>query len=254
MQLEQMFINIHSVKHYSNYANSDIIHSLNLSNLTCDKGYQKALIKLPKNITYNEHMIKIIARQFKNATKVVLYQREHFNHYFLDVYYIDRQLKNEYLVATSDMVLYKRSGKRMRDISKYNSNNDNHIYIKAGEKVPQIDSNGVNYVKTKTWSKLLTYSKKHFIHRNNQRKMVIAKYINKLLMQVNANKAYLTAQEWANFGLEFMYKVEQDIMDSHKNCSRNDLLSLIEKYKHFARIKNKKKMKFITFEMVCEVL
>lgn len=245
MQLEQVFINIHSVKHYSNYANSDIIHSIKLSDTTCDKGYQKALIKLPKDITYNEHMLKTIAKQFKNATKVVLYQREHFNHYFLDVYYIDRQLKNDYLVATSDMVIFKGSGKRMRDISKYNPSNDNHIYIKAGEKVPQIDSKGANYVKTKTWSKLLTYSKKHFIRRNNQRKTIIASYINKLLMQINVNKAYLTAQEWAEHKLEFMYKVEQDILNTFKKEPRSALIYLIDKEKHKARIRNNKKMKTI---------
>ncbi len=238
MDLEQLFLRISNVKSFSSYNNVDVLLDFNLKHLTCEKGYQKAMIKLPKTLVYTEEMLRVISKQFKNTVKVVLYEREYFKSYFLDVYFIDRDLKNDFSYATSDMVMYKSSNKRMKDISKYNPKNENHYYITKGEKVPEFQSKKIKYNKKRKWSTLKVRSKKHFNARNHQRKLIISIYINKLLKNIGVNKKYVTAKKWGELGLEFMWRVEQQVLSNNPGKSRKELYHLIEYFKDKAREKN----------------
>ncbi len=245
MDLEQLFLRISNVKSFSTYNNVDVLIDFDLKQLTCEKGYQKAMIKLPKTLVYTEDMLRVISKQFKNAVKVVLYEREFFKSYFLDVYFIDRDLKNDFSYATSDMVMYKSSNKRMKDISKYNSSNDNHCFIAKGEKVPNFKDSEVIYERKKMWSTLKVRSRKHFNARNHQRKLIISLYINKLLKNIGINKKYVTAKKWDELGLEFMWKVEQEVLNNNPEKSRKELFQMIYYYKYLSHLKNKKKIQNI---------
>ncbi len=242
MDIEQLFLRISNVKSFPAYNNVDVLIDFDIKQLTCEKGYQKAMIKLPKTLVYTEDMLRVISKQFKNAVKVVLYEREYFKSYFLDVYFIDRDLKNDFSYATSDMVMYKSSNKRMKDIRKYNPNNDNHYFIAKGEKIPEFKDNEAVYEKKRKWNTLKVRSKKYFNARNHQRKLIISIYINKLLKNIGINKKYVTAKKWGELGLEFMWKVELEVLSSNPGKSRKELYQLIEDFKDKARKRNKKKI------------
>jgi hypothetical protein len=250
MDIEQLFIRVCTVKRYSTYGSSNVHYNIDISDMTCSKGYQKALIRLPKDLDYSKKILTDIAKYFKNATKVVMYERENFNYYFLDVYYIDRQLKNDYLTAKTDMVFFRGSGKRMKDIKCYNPNNDNHFYVQAGERIPTMVNGEPKYFKVKKWSSRLTNNKRDFLNKNNERKNLISKYLNDLLRLVKPNKALVTAKQWGKFGLEFMGRIEAQIIGTHKNYTKAELMPTIRKYQYKAKLNNRKKMQSITAQMI----
>lgn len=249
LELSQLFIHITNHDKYSlkYYNNKSIHHNLTLRDLPLqDIGYsvQKALITLPidSDIDYKIHDLKKLASNFKNAFQVVMYQKENYKHYFIDIYFVERDLVHDYTYASCDMAYYKSSGKRMKDISKYNEENDNHVYVQAGERIPTISNGEVKYIKTKKWSKLLVTSKKHFIRKNNTRKECIVRYLNNKISRTTNKIRLATANQWRECKLEFMYVIKKQIMNANKGKTEKQLYYQTDNAMHRARIRNKEKV------------
>lgn len=244
--LSLLYLRVSHIQNFniSHYNNKHLIHNLSLKELPVqdiEYSIQKALITLPidTDIEYSVNDLKKLASNFKNAFKVVMYQKDNYKHYFVDIYFVERDLIVDYDYATCDMVYYKSSGKRMKDISKYNKNNENHIFVKEGERIPTISNGEIKYVKNKKWSKLLVTSKKHFIRKNNTRKENIVRYLNNKYSLITDKLRLATAKEWKECKLEFIYAVKKQIINSNLHKTEKQLYYQIDKAMHNARIRNR---------------
>lgn len=249
LELSQLFVHITTQDKYQlrYYNNKSILCNLTLKDLPLDNinvSVQKAVVKLPihSNIDYTQQDLKKIASNFKNAFKLVMYQKDDYKHYFVDIYFIERDLVYDYTYASCDMAYYKSSGNRMKDISKYNKDNDNHVYVQAGERIPTISNGEVKYIKTKRWSKLLVTSKKHFIRKNNARKEHIVRELNKKIKITTDKIRLATAKEWRECKLEFMYAIKKQVINLNLDKTEKQLYYQIDKAMHRARIRNREKV------------
>lgn len=247
--LSQLYLHVSHVSNFnsSHYNNKHILYNLSLKELPLqdiEYSIQKALITLPidSDISYTVQDLKKLASNFKNAFKVVMYQKDNYKHYFIDIYFVERELVYDYDYATCDMAYYKSSGKRMKDISKYKDNNENHIYVKSGERIPTISNGEIKYIKKKKWSKLLVTSKKHFINKNNTRKDNIVRYLNNKYRLITDQVRLATAKEWRECKLEFMYAIKKQVINSNMHKTEKQLYYQIDKAMHMARIRNKDKV------------
>jgi hypothetical protein len=192
--------------------------------------YKSVTISLP-----NELIAGDFSQTIKEMKKHFNYKYLQFNFYlkkdnlFLDVIYIDRSDKLAYKYAKNDMFFYKRSGKMMKDKTKFKADNDNHLCIKKGEIIPTFyknDNGDIEY----SFKKVEIFSapfdsKLKFVEvkkKLRDLKFKVANAINKLLLSYNSNVVYLRSDEYIKKGFKTLVRyLHPNLLKKNKTLKNN---------------------------------
>lgn len=174
--------------------------------------YKSVTISMPNELIAGDfpNTIKEMKKYFNYKYVQFIFYLKNDN-LFLDVIFIDRADKLAYKYAKNDVFFYKRSGKIMKDKTKYKADNDNHLCIKKGEIIPTFyknDNGDIEYIfkKVEIFSAPFD-SKLKFVEvkkKLRDLKFKVAKAINKLLLSLNSNVVYLRSDEYKKKGFKFL--------------------------------------------------
>lgn len=171
---------------------------------------RKITISLPKELKSSTTIIQgfsnLIPFKYK---QFFLYKKEEF--LYLDIFYIDRELIQDYKYAKSDKVFNIKSGKELKDKSRYNSKNSNHLLIKKGNKLPtfKVIEGKMTYTfeKEEYFSNSLEYEDrketgKHFKEQLLKLKATATFIMNKLLNTIKSSKVFVVVSEYRRLGFK----------------------------------------------------